>query len=95
MITATLLALATLTAPLTLAAPSAGYSPDTMRHLKGHPSLPARAATKTRSTAPTVCNPDPSKGRVCRHHVGKQEEARNEGRTPAAFAVNEAPRNER
>jgi hypothetical protein len=94
-VAATLLALATLATPSTITAPGAGYSPDTMRHLKGHPSLPARAAVKTQSSAAAVCHPDPGKGRVCRHHVGKQDEARKAERTRAALAANEAERTDR
>lgn len=75
MISAVLLAVATLSTPS--AAPAAAYAPDTIRHLKGHASLPAPSARKDRA-APAVCHPDPGKGRMCRHHVAQQEAAHRE-----------------
>jgi hypothetical protein len=89
MIVASLLALATLAAPASAPLANAGYGQDTMRHLKGHPSLPAPAA-KPESSAPAVCHPDPGKGRACRHHVSKREQARSEARARAELAANEA-----
>ena len=77
MISVVLLALASTTA----SAPqlNAGYAPDTVRHLKGHPSLPAGSTTSARAAA-AVCHPDPYKGRACRHHHAKAQEASREPR---------------
>lgn len=70
---------------LALASPStsalelnAGYAPDTIRHLKGHSSLPAGSTTGARTAATATCHPDPSKGRACRHHHAKAEETRRD-----------------
>lgn len=73
---------------LTLASPStpvpeldAGYASDTIRHLKGHPSLPAGSTTRARTAvAAAACHPDPNKGRACRHHHARAEAARGEPR---------------
>ncbi|HKT85908.1 MAG TPA: hypothetical protein VJQ77_07485 [Novosphingobium sp.] len=74
MISALLLVLASPAA----AAPglNAGYASDTIRHLKGHSSLPSRAASGARTAATAACHPDPSKGRACRHHNAKAAETR-------------------
>ena len=88
MVSAFLLALATLSAPALAAPASAGYSPDTIRHMKGHPSLPVAREAKD-SAAPAVCHPDPTKGRICRHHVAKQEAARGEALARAEVAAAE------
>lgn len=89
MIVASLLALAALAAPTSAPLANPGYGQDTMRHLKGHPSLPAPAPT-AESSAPAVCHPDPGKGRACRHHVSKREQARSEARARSEFAANES-----
>lgn len=63
---------------------SAGYAPDTIRHLKGHPSLPAGSATGPRTAAAAAtCHPDPNKGRACRHHHAKAEEANRDSQVLA------------
>ncbi|VWX51565.1 hypothetical protein [Novosphingobium sp. 9U] len=94
MITATLLALASLSTPATALLPTASYAQDTVRASKGHPSLPARADAGRTSAAPAVCHPDPSKGRACRHHVAKKQEARalERRRAELATADETAPR---
>lgn len=76
MISAALLALATLSSPATVA-PAAGYAPNSIRHLKGHASLPAPSPRQDRA-APAVCHPDPGKGRVCRHHITQRKAAHRE-----------------
>ncbi|SFG39888.1 hypothetical protein SAMN05518801_12228 [Novosphingobium sp. CF614] len=76
MISAFLLALATLSGPA--AAPDAAYASDTIRHLKGHPSLPAAPANQARKTANAACHPDPGKGRVCRHRQAQADETSRE-----------------
>lgn len=81
-----LLVVAAFAAPSPAAIPVASYAGDTIAHSKGHIAVAARTASPARSAAPTVCNPDPSKGRACRHHVAKTEEARAERST---FAVAE------
>lgn len=52
-------------AAVSLAPATAGAS-DTIRHMKGHGSLPAAAAPVKGPKA--ACHPDPSKSRACRHH---------------------------
>ncbi|EIZ77849.1 hypothetical protein WSK_3519 [Novosphingobium sp. Rr 2-17] len=79
-----LLVVAAFTAPTPAAA---NYAGDTIAHSKGH-IVAARTTTgNARPGASAVCHPDPSKGRVCRHHVAKAEEARNERQAAAALAV--------
>lgn len=75
MIATALLALVSLSAPS--AAPmSVAYAGESVAAGKGHPTL-ARG-TATRSSAPVACHPEPSKGRVCRHHVAQAEQAERE-----------------
>jgi len=76
------LAFATL-ATLAASTPAA-YASDTIRDMKGHPPIVARADPAPRA-APAVCHPDPMKGRACRHHVAKAEERRAQ-----SYAVAEA-----
>jgi hypothetical protein len=74
MISAALLALASLTAAVP--APAA-YAGETISAMKGHPALPARAAT-AKSGAPVACHPEPTKGRACRHHIVQAEQAKRQ-----------------
>ena len=83
MISAFLLALAALSSPADLS--SAGYAPDTIRHLKGHASLPAPSERKD-DAVPAVCHPDPTKGRICRHHIAKKQAAHREALASADTA---------
>jgi len=72
MISAALFVLISLSSPS--AAPAqAAYAGETIAAMKGHPT-PARSST-TRSAAPAVCHPDPSKGRACRHVIVQAEQA--------------------
>lgn len=84
MISAALLAIATLSSPVAVV-PAAGYTPNTIRHLKGHASLPAPSERKDRA-APAVCHPDPAKGRVCRHNIAQQKAAHREALASVAPA---------
>ena len=81
MISALLLALISPFAPAP--EPKAGYAPETIRHLKGQHSLPPASASGTRSEVAATCHPDPFKGRACRHHQAKAEEARDKTRSLA------------
>lgn len=73
MISAFLLTLASFSAP---ASPSdSAYASDTVRHLKGHASIPVSARKEGGSAVPASCHPDPVKGRVCRHRRALAEEA--------------------
>jgi hypothetical protein len=76
MISALLLAIAGLSTP---AAPqTAAYGSDTIAHLKGHPSVPAREDSPKQASVPAACHPDNSKGRVCRIANARAEDARRE-----------------
>jgi hypothetical protein len=70
MISAALLALVSLSAPAS--APLA-YAGESVAASKGHPAVVARGQGK--ASAPTVCHPDPSKGRACRHAIVQAEQA--------------------
>lgn len=83
MISAALLALVSLSSPVS---GTVAYAGDSVAAGKGHPAVAARGAVK--SSAPTVCHPDPSKGRACRHTV-VQAEAAAQAKAPA-FAAAEA-----
>lgn len=83
MISALLLALAMPSALVPEA--GAAYASDTIRHLKGHPSVPAGSTTRVRTAATAACHPDPYKGRACRHHQAKAE-ARSDARVLAEAA---------
>ena len=86
MLSAFLFALAGLSAP----APQVAYASDSARSSKGYGPIPARASAgdRERGRVIGVCNPDPLKGRACRHHQAKAEEkpeqAFAEARTEAA-----------
>jgi len=96
MIAATLLALAALGTPSAISLPAPGEYADTMRDVRGQASLPtAPSVSKTVSSAPAVCHPDPSKGRACRHHVSKQAEAKRADRASAVLATADGPRTQR
>lgn len=84
MILATMLFLAG-TAATAAATPGA----DTIRHLKGHHSLPVAAPAQSTAKAPAVCHSDPLKGRACRHHAvqAEQREARAMAYAPSANAA--------
>lgn len=73
MFSATLMFLAAAAAPV-----AATSGADTIRHLKGHHSLPIAPAARAVAKAPVVCNPDPLKGRACRHHLAKRDESREQ-----------------
>jgi hypothetical protein len=90
MISAVLLALASISAPA--AAPAtAAYAGDSVTAAKGHPAV-ARGKV-ARSSAPVACHPEPSKGRVCRHHVAQAEQAERQALAPKERAeVAVAPR---
>ncbi len=92
MISAALIALASLSAPVATpvaAVPaSAAYASDTVAHLKGHPAV-ARPAKAQRSAAP-ACHPDVSKGRACRHHVAQARQATEASATAVAVAATNA-----
>lgn len=73
-VSATLLALVSLSAPAApAAAPAVAYAGESVAASKGHPALPR--AAKSRSAAPAVCHPDPTKGRVCRHNIVQAQAA--------------------
>jgi hypothetical protein len=72
MISAALLALVSLSTPASTSLATA-YAGDSVAASKGHPAIVARAQGK--ASAPTVCHPDPSKGRACRHAVVQAEQA--------------------
>lgn len=72
MISALLLAVATLSTPA--AGQSPAYGSDTARALKGHGALPAGATELKSAKGPAACHPDPAKGRICRHHIAQAEQ---------------------
>lgn len=82
MISAIILAVAGLSTPA--AAPAASFGADTVRSLKGHPALPARSAESKTANLPAACHPDPTKRRICRHHIVQAEQDRREARALAA-----------
>ena len=88
MLSAFLFALAGLSA--SAPAPQVAYASDSARSSKGHAPIPARASARDgeRGRVIGACNPDPLKGRACRHHQAKAEEkpgqAFAEARTEAA-----------
>lgn len=73
MISAALLVLAGLSAPASTA--HTAYTSGTAQ--KGHAPIPAPRAMPRLKGATIACNPDPLKGRACRHHQVKAEEARS------------------
>lgn len=75
MISAILLALAGLSVPAS--GGHAAYAPGTAQQHKGHAPIPAPGKAKPFKGATIACNPDPLKGRACRHHQAKVEQARN------------------
>ncbi|MCT2401476.1 hypothetical protein [Novosphingobium mangrovi (ex Huang et al. 2023)] len=85
MISAFLLAVAGLSVPAATPAaiPVAAYGANTVKHLKGHPPLPARAEGSKSVNLPAACHPDPTKSRVCRHHLVQAEQQRRETRALA------------
>ena len=54
------------------------HAVDTIRHLKGHHSLPVSRSASDGRRAAATCHPDPLKGRACRHHVAKAEDERKQ-----------------
>jgi len=66
-------------AGLAMASGSA-HASDTARSAKGLAPIPAKA-TRTASSAPRVCNPDPLKGKVCRHYAAKAQSETNRAET--------------
>ncbi|MCJ2176970.1 hypothetical protein [Novosphingobium album (ex Hu et al. 2023)] len=74
MISAFLLAIAGLSATPASAYPA--YGTDTVRSLKGHPSLPVAAKAEKSAATQAKCHPEPSKGRTCRHHVAQTKQER-------------------
>jgi hypothetical protein len=90
MISAVLLALASLSIP-SAAPATAALAGDSVTAGKGHPAV-ARGKV-ARSSAPVACHPDPSKGRVCRHNIAQAEQAEREALGRAdRVAVADAPR---
>ncbi|WP_232494329.1 hypothetical protein [Novosphingobium kaempferiae] len=81
MISAALLALVSLSTP---GAATVAYAGESIGAAKGHPTVVARGTAKSAS-APTVCHPDPSKGRACRHTIVQAEQAQR-----PVFAVADA-----
>lgn len=82
MISAALLALVSLSSPLQ---GTAAYAGDSVRASKGHPAVAVRGAAK--ASAPSVCHPDPSKGRACRHTIVQAEQAEQRPEFAVAEAV--------
>ena len=81
MISAALIALVSLSAPVS--SPLA-YAGDSVAASKGHPAVAVRGQGK--ASAPAVCHPDPSKGRACRHAIVQAEQAER-----PVLAVADAP----
>jgi hypothetical protein len=83
MISAVLLALASLSTP---AAAPVAYAGESVAAGKGH-ATPAKPTAVARSRAPVACHPEPSKGRACRHNVVQAEQAEREALAAADATV--------